>query len=77
MAMKQIILSEADIQSLINGRNVKRKLSDGTELLIRQSYVLDTITPVMNDRYNVRDSEQEALLERYHRSVKPLFERGC
>ena len=35
--MKEIILSEADIQSIINGRDVIKKI-DGKEVNIRQSY---------------------------------------
>lgn len=75
--MKQIILSEVDVQSIINGREVKRTLHDGTEILVRQSYILDIAAPMMIDRYNVRDSKKEELLKQYHSSVKPLFEKGC
>ena len=33
----EIPLSEAGIQAIINGREVNKKLPDGTELVIRQS----------------------------------------
>ena len=54
--MKTFILSEADIQSIINGRNVIKQ--DGnSKILIRQSYVKDIVAPIINDRFNVSDSE--------------------
>lgn len=68
--MQQIILREADIQSIINGREVKRTLPDGTEILVRQSYVQDATAPLINDRYNVRDSKQEELTKKIRGSAK-------
>lgn len=37
----EIPLSEAGIQAIINGREVNIELPDGTELVIRQSYLKD------------------------------------
>ena len=46
--MKTFILSEADIQSIINGRDVIKQ--DGnSKILIRQSYVKDILAPIIND----------------------------
>ena len=54
--MKTFILSEADIQSIINGRDVIKQ--DGnSKILIRQSYVKDILAPIINDRFIVSDSE--------------------
>ena len=54
--MKTFILSEADIQSIINGRDVIKQ--DGnSKILIRQSYVKDIVAPIINDRFIVSDSE--------------------
>ena len=54
--MKTFILSEADIQSIINGRDVIKQ--DGnSKVLIRQSYVKDILAPIINDRFIVSDSE--------------------
>lgn len=56
--MKTFILSEADIQSIINGRDVIKQ--DGnSKVLIRQSYVKDIVAPIIKDRFVVRDSEFE------------------
>ena len=56
--MKTFILSEADIQSIINGRDVIKQ--DGnSKVLIRQSYVKDIVAPIINDRFVVSDSEFE------------------
>ena len=56
--MKTFILSEADIQSIINGRDVIKR--DGnSKILIRQSYVKDIVAPIINDRFNVHDTEIE------------------
>ena len=54
--MKTFILSEADIQSIINGRDVIKQDGD-SKILIRQSYVKDIVAPIINDRFNVSDSE--------------------
>ena len=56
--MKTFILSEADIQSIINGRNVIKQDGD-SKILIRQSYVKDMAAPIINDRFIVSDSETE------------------
>lgn len=56
--MKTIILSEADIQSIINGRDVIKHDGD-SKVLIRQSYVKDILAPIINDRFNIHDSETE------------------
>ena len=54
--MKTFILSEADVQSIINGRDVIKQ--DGnSKILIRQSYVKDILAPIINDRFIVSDSE--------------------
>ena len=54
--MTTFILSEADIQSIINGRDVIKQ--DGnSKILIRQSYVKDIVAPIINDRFIVSDSE--------------------
>lgn len=55
----EIPLSEADVQSIINGRKVNKKLSDGTELVIRQGYLKDMAMPLLIDRFNVTDSVME------------------
>ena len=54
--MKTFILSEADIQSIINGRDVIKQDGD-SKILIRQSYVKDIVAPIINDRFIVSDSE--------------------
>ena len=54
--MKTFILSEADIQSIINGRDVIKQDGD-SKILIRQSYVKDILAPIINDRFIVSDSE--------------------
>ena len=56
--MKTFILSEADIQSIINGRDVIKQ--DGnSKILIRQSYVKDILVPIIDDRFIVSDSKFE------------------
>ena len=58
--MKTFILSESDIQSIINGRDVIKQDGD-SKILIRQSYVKDIVAPIINDRFIVSDSELEKL----------------
>ena len=71
--MKTFILSEADIQSIINGRDVIKQ--DGnSKVLIRQSYVKDLVAPIINDRFVVRDSKFENRIRTANNNIiNPLF----
>ncbi|MFU2215757.1 hypothetical protein [Enterococcus faecium] len=60
----EIPLSEAGIQAIINGREVNKKLPDGTELVIRQSYLKDMAAPVLIDRFN-RIRQKSPILYRW------------
>ena len=56
--MKTFILSENDIQSIINGRDVIKQ--DGnSKVLIRQSYVKDVVAPIITEK------EIKAIDEKY------------
>ena len=71
--MKTFILSEADIQSIINGRYVIKQDGD-SKILIRQSYAKDILAPIIKDRFVVRDSEFENLIRTTNNNViNPLF----
>lgn len=54
--MPEVILSEANIQSILNGRKVVKTLADGTHVAIRQSYLLDATVPVRKERFEVKDT---------------------
>lgn len=54
--MPEVILSEANIQSILNGRKVVKTLADGTHVAIRQSYLLDVAIPVRKERFVVKDT---------------------
>ena len=71
--MKTFILSEADIQSIINGRDVIKQ--DGnSKVLIRQSYVKDIVAPIIKDKFVVRDSEFENRIRTANNNIiNPLF----
>ena len=70
--MKTFILSEADIQSIINGRNVIKQDGD-SKILIRQSYVKDILAPIINDRFIVSDSDEENLIRSAMNDIRPDF----
>ena len=72
--MKTFILSEADIQSIINGRDVIKQDGD-SKILIRQSYVKDIAAPIIKDRFVVSDSKFDNLLIRTTNNnvINPLF----
>ncbi|EGP4897267.1 TPA: hypothetical protein QFL95_000907 [Enterococcus faecium] len=72
----EIPLSEADVQSIINGREVNKKLPEGTELVIRQSYLKDMVAPVLIDRFNVTDSVVENHLKEFRSSIDNTFRLG-
>ena len=71
--MKTFILSEADIQSIINGRNVVKQDGD-SKILIRQSYVKDILAPIINDRFIISDSKFENRIRTANNNIiNPLF----
>ena len=72
----EIALSEADVQSIINGWEVNKKLPEGTELVIRQSYLKDMVAPVLIDRFNVTDSVVENHLKEFRSSIDNTFRLG-
>ena len=72
----EIPLSEAGIQAIINGREVNKKLPDGTELVIRQSYLKDMAAPVLIDRFNVTDSVVENHLKEFRSSINDTVRLG-
>ena len=73
--MKTFILSEADIQSIINGRDVIKQ--DGnSKILIRQSYVKDMAAPIIKDRFVVSDSKFDNRIRTSNNSIiNPLFRK--
>lgn len=70
--MKEIVLSEADIQSIINGRDVVKQIGN-QRLIIRQSYVNDMAAPVIQDRFEVKDTIMENQLKAFRSSMKKHF----
>lgn len=72
----EIALSEEDVQSIINGREVNKKLPDDTEFVIRQSYLKDMVAPVLIDRFNVTDSVVENHLKEFRSSIDNTFRLG-
>ena len=68
--MKTFILSEADIQSIINGRDVIKQDGD-SKILIRQSYVKDIAAPIINDRFIVSDSETKNRISNVMNDIRP------
>lgn len=73
---EEIVLTEANISDLINGRSVTIKLPDDTEISIRQSYLLDVAMPVMNERFEVRDTVVERRKAQIRSSMRDIFELG-
>ena len=73
--MKTFILSEADIQSIINGRDVIKQDGD-SKILIRQSYVKGIVAPIINDRFIVSDSKFDNLIRTTNNNIiNPLFRK--
>ena len=68
--MKTFILSEADIQSIINGRDVIKQDGD-SKILIRQSYVKDILAPIINDRFIIGDSEAKNRISNVINDIRP------
>ena len=72
--MKTFILSEADIQSIINGRDVIKQDGD-SKILIRQSYIKDIVSPIINDRFIVSDSETKNRISNVMNDIIPNLNR--
>lgn len=73
--MMEIILSEADIQSIINGRDVVKQIGN-QRVNIRQSYAKDMAAPLIKDRFEVKDTIIENQLKAFRSSMKNTFELG-
>lgn len=71
----EIVLSEADIQSIINGRDVVKQIGN-RRITIRQSYVKDMAAPVMRDRFEIKDTVMENQLKDFRSSMKNTYELG-
>ncbi|MEM5271309.1 hypothetical protein AACA76_03860 [Enterococcus faecalis] len=67
MNKQEIVLSDADIQSIINGRKVTKRVND-EPVVIRQSYIEDLAAPIVIDRYNVKDE----MLEKQLRDIRAI-----
>lgn len=72
----EIILSDANIQSIINGRDVVKMLPDGTEVNIRLSYVKDAVAPIINDRFQVKDMVVEERLQQFKNNLRDTYRLG-
>ena len=48
MKKKEIVLSEHDILRLANGKTVEINLNSEESVIIRQSYLADTVKPLIN-----------------------------
>ncbi|HHX0198560.1 TPA: hypothetical protein ACU1XM_002871 [Enterococcus faecalis] len=70
-----IVLSDADIQSIINGRKVTKRVND-EPVVIRQSYVKDLAAPIVIDRYNVKDEVLEKQLKDIRSIAQNPFMEG-
>lgn len=73
--MREIVLSEAEIQSIINGRDVIKQIGDA-KIKIRQSYLKDVTSPVIKDRYIVTDSVMEEQLSHFRANMQNTFRSG-
>ncbi|MFC0278112.1 hypothetical protein ACFFH2_15670 [Enterococcus devriesei] len=73
--MNEIVLSDADIQSIINGRDVIKKVGD-QKIKIRQSYLKDMAAPVINDRFQIKDTVIENQVKAFRSSMKNSYELG-
>lgn len=62
--MKEIVLSEADIQSILNGRKVIREINS-EKVNIRSSYLKDLAEPLINDRIQVIDTKVDRAVSVY------------
>ncbi|MCU7356266.1 hypothetical protein N7O58_01060 [Enterococcus dispar] len=72
-----VALSQADIQSIINGREVNVVLPNGQKLVIRQSYVLDATAPLLNDEYNVQSKTAERNRDIVRDMLKDSYQGGA
>ncbi|MDB0581218.1 hypothetical protein [Salinicoccus roseus] len=55
----EIVLSEGQVETIINGGVVKTKLPSGETVKIRHSFIKDAVAPMFNNRFKVADTHQE------------------
>lgn len=61
----EIILSESQIEALINGETVSKRTSIGHVVDIRQSYIKDATAPILKRRNKVVDTETQAVMNKH------------
>ena len=73
--MAEIVLSDNEIESLINGESIQRTLSNGKTISIRQSYMKDASAPIINHNKKVF-SKAEIENIRLAESIKSIMRLG-
>lgn len=64
MANRQIVLSENQIEALINGETISVRLNNGDVADIRQSYVKDALLPIKMRDNKVVNTKNNAVINK-------------
>lgn len=65
----EVILSENQIEALINGETISVRVANGHVVDIRQSYLKDASAPILRRRNKVVDTDVNAVMNKHFASV--------
>ena len=65
----EVILSENQIEALINGETISTRVANGHVVDIRQSYLKDAATPMLRRRNKVVDTDVNAVINKHFASM--------
>lgn len=70
---RTIILTEGQIEAIINGRQVEVSIGENESAVIMQSILKDMAAPIINEKYQVMDKDAVNRRIEYARN----FDLGC
>lgn len=61
----EVILSENQIEALINGETISTRVANGDVVDIRQSYIKDAVAPILRRKNKVVDTDANAVMNKH------------
>lgn len=74
----EVILSENQIEALINGETISVRVANGHVVDIRQSYIKDAAAPILRRKNKVVDTDANAVMNKHFASdvIDSYFRNG-
>lgn len=66
MHFMELVLTENEIEAIINGETINKKVGEQGSVSIRQSYIKDIASPIINRPNKVVDTENNKVLNKHY-----------